>query len=453
MMRELHSLRSYFAETLPDDPDLDLELDCHRPPVPALVVSTSYITLPLASLESSQNLSQYSTSAIASPQIKSALPSLTSRKENIPFTISEYPEFLGSCASASLDDQPTIIMEKSTLRVEDMITNLRFQCSSMSPTLPVDDTSWNSTLPTSLASDNEPEPNHSNLVDKQPSKSLMDSGPVKAPKPSPPSNIGYSALRLRGKINQSIYKQRISSNLTSSQGPTRKPNKSILAPNIASPPTRVIVQKNLPSAMAKNIGNRSQRPYKVVRFVLPKSEVEEDLVGITPKSSSNRQPLSTNNVNKGRNSQLIIFPDNIRKTVPISPPTRLNSISVRKGNGGVVISGPSALKDSRTRTRSLSITTPFRKNVIPPESAEVKVSTKESGITTTARRSHSTGAQSLRRIIRGPMLALKENKRATIHSIAFKTTSDADEMCADVQGNSKKNRMPIQIKSLLTRFK
>jgi hypothetical protein len=56
------------------------------------------------------------------------------------------------------------------------------------------------------------------------------------------------------------------------------------------------------------------------------------------------------------------------------------------------------------------------------------------------------------------MFALKENKRATISvdSIAFKD-SYADgkrRISADtVQGNTKKNRMPIEFKNLLTRFK
>jgi hypothetical protein len=86
MMRELHSLRSYFAEPLQDDSDLDFDLDSsHKPSVPALVVSTSYVTLPLISLESSQNISQ--NSAIATRRGREALPPLAIQKKEILSTI------------------------------------------------------------------------------------------------------------------------------------------------------------------------------------------------------------------------------------------------------------------------------------------------------------------------------------------------------------------------------
>jgi hypothetical protein len=101
------------------------------------------------------------------------------------------------------------------------------------------------------------------------------------------------------------------------------------------------------------------------------------------------------------------------------------------------------------RTRSVSIH-PFRKITLIRESVELKAESS----TSHGRRSHSLGAHSLSRIIKGPMLALKENKRATISldSSAFKVSYSDEKrrMTVDtVQGNPKKNR----IKSLLTRFK
>jgi hypothetical protein len=463
MMRELHSLRSYFAETLQDDSDLDFDLDSsHKPPVPALVVSTSYMTFPLTSPESSQNISQDSTSAIASRRGRKALLPLTIQKHNIPPT-RPHPD-TGCHVPDKFDIHAAVITgaenpEKSTLRVEEMISNLRFQCSNMlpSPSPPVADTSWNSRSPLPLASDNEAEkPNHAK---KTSAISSLEPCRNTAPSSVPIPSIRHSESRLKGKLNQPkfIYKKRTTSDLPGSQlSLSRKSNKVSSAQNVIPTPTRVVVQKIPRSAMAKGINNRSQKPYKVVRFALPRSEVAKDL-GFSHKSSFMRQPLPTSNNRDDPDSKIILLPDDMPNTVPLCPPIHMNSIPVRKDNGPVRTPGSSPLRHLKMRTRSVSIT-PFSKISLRRASVELRAPTSESGSTTQGRRSHSLGAHSLSRIIRGPMLALKENKRATISidSTAFNTnyTDDKRRMSADtVPGNSKKNRMPIHFKSLLTRFK
>ena len=459
MMHELHSLRSYFAEPLQDDLD-----SSYKPSVPALVVSTSYVTFPLTSLESSQNISQISTSAIATRRGTKPLPPLTIQKKEILSTIPS-TNASRSHDPDKFDIHPAVLTrfenpKKSALRVEEMISNLRFQCSSMLPTPspPVDDTSWNSRSPLPLLQYNEAEmPNHPNTVTKHTSaKSSPEPGRNKTPSSVPATRRGLSESRLKGKLNQPkfFYKKRTSTDLSSSQRlPTRKP---VTAQTGVSTPPRITPQKSPRSAMAKS-NNRSLKPYKMVRFALPKSEVAKDLVGSAQKHSLLPQPLSTTHNSNDSDSKIIILPDDMTKTVPLCPSLRTNYIPVHKDNRGVPIStGSSPLKTLKMRTRSVSIH-PFRKIALTRESVELKAPTTESS-TTLGRRSHSLGAHSLSRIIKGPMLALKENKRATVSldSTVFKTsyTDEKRRMSTDtVQGNPKKNRMPIHIKSLLTRFK
>ena len=441
MMRELHSLRSYFAEPLQEDSDLDFDLDSsHKPSVPALVVSTSYVTFPLTSLESSQNIF---TSAIATRRGREALPPLSIPKKEILSTIPS-TDTSGSRDPDKFNIHRLDNPKKSALRVEEMISNLRLQCSSMLPTLspPVDDTSWNSRSP--MSSYNEAENlNHSNTVNKHTSaKSSPDPGRHKTLPSVPATSRRPSEPRLKGKLNQPkfFYKKRTSTDLSSSQRPppTRKP---VTAQTGAPTPTRIAPQKIPLSAMAKS-KNRSLKPYKVVRFALPKSEVTKDFVGFAHKPSLLPQPLSTTHNGNGLDSKNIILSDDKTKTVP-----RTNSIPIHKDDGSVPIStGSSPQRTPKMRTRSVSIH-PFRKIALTRESIELKAPTTECG-TTHGRRSRSLGAHSLSRIIKGPMFALK-NKRATISldSTAFKTNY------TDEKGNPKKHRMPIHIKSLLTRFK
>ena len=460
MMRELHSLRSYFAETIHEDSDLDVDLDSsHKPPVPALVVSTSYMTFPLTPLESFQNMSQDSTPAIATRRGRKPLPPLTIQKKDIPST--PHPGISTNSPGIHIPDicdiHPAVTAavenpQKSALPVEEMISNLRLQCSSMLPipSPPVDDTSWNSRSPMSLVLDNgTEEPNYSSAATRHsPAQLPVGPGRFKTPSSMPTPSIGHFESRLKGKLNQPkfVYKKRTSTDLSSSQlAFPRKLNK----PSVISTPTRVVAQKIPRSAMAKD-RNRTQKPYKLVRFALPKSEVARDLGGFTHRPSILPQPLTTH-IRSDPDSKIILLPDNMTKIAPLCPST----IPVRKDYGGIPTSTkPSPLRNLKMRTRSMSIV-PFRKNALTRESVEP---TTQPSNTTQGRRSHSLGAHPLSRIIKGPILALKENKRATISidSTALKAnyTDKKRRMSADtVEGNHKNNRMPIHIKSLLTRFK
>jgi hypothetical protein len=208
-----------------------------------------------------------------------------------------------------------------------MITNLRLQCSSMSPTLspPVDDTSWNSRSPMPLLPYMEvKKPNHSSTINKHtPTKSSPEPGRSKTPSSLPTTSKRPSESRLKGKLNQPkfFYKKRTSTDLSSSQlPPIRKP---VTAQTGASTPTRITPQKVPRSAMAKS-NNRSLKPYKMVRFALPKSEVAKDLVGFTHKPSLIPKPLSTKHNGNDPDSKIIIPPDDMTKTAHCAlPPVRI----------------------------------------------------------------------------------------------------------------------------------
>ena len=448
MMRELQNLRSYFAETLRDDSELDFGLESsRRPPVPALVVSTSYMTIPLTSFESSQSLSPDSTSVIASRRGREPPPPLIIQKENSHHVIptGSRPDTPGGPPAAMSGTENS---DKPTLRVEDMISNLRLQCSHMSFTsLPVEDISLNSRSPMTLIPSNELENlDHSNTPSKQsPPESSVEPGDDNKKPASTTMFSTRSDSRLKGRPVQSKvnYKKRTSMDLSSSRPPlTRKSTKLSIVPN-ASPPARVIVQDTPPSAMAKVVKNR--KPYQMVRFVLPKSEVEEDLL---------RQSLSTTETTDDLDSKVPLLPYEKPKAVPLSPPIRTSSLSVRKAGGDLEALPP---RHSKVRTRSVNLPS-FRKIGFARESVDLKTPRPESGGATHIRRAHTLTAHSFSRIIRRPVLSLRENKRATIaiDSTVFKANSNDDKKrmsAASVQVNSRKSRMPIHIKSLLTRFK
>lgn len=444
-MRELQSLRSYFAGTLQGDPNTDVD-SLDRPSVPALVVSTSHVTFPLT-LESCQTLSQQLPSTIASRRGKEAPPPLTIRPDNASNWI-EYPgipsAFLGSPSSQSYkhyDEAEDVDLEK-TLCVEEMINNLRLQCSAMSLQSPsIDDPSWNSrsAIPT--------------LADKKRSDGTLCSlGVVDIAKgPLNPKKVTTQMPRPTiGRRNSGLPPPRYERQ----PNPPRTMRTSRCVGNLPArinkptPAAQTLEQVALRSAM-KESGIHRKNVLKNVRFALPQSDVQEDLARPNPGSGSQGIPR-INEVKTARRN--MISKSSLHLTLPMISVPKINSSNTTASPSTVITGTPNTKAQvgprhsTKGRAQSITISSPFRKIALSRGSVELKTSSSESGTPAVGlRRAHTLGRHSLSRVIK-----FCPSKRTTISvdSAAFRRSGDDDKL-----GREVKKRRITDFGGLFNRFK
>ena len=453
IMRELQSLRSYFAGTLQEDPDSNVD-SLDRPSVPALVVSTSHVTFPLT-LESCQTLSQQLPSTIASRRGKGAPPPLTIRTDNASNWI-EYPgipsAFLGSPSSQPSKhyDEAEGVDRDKALCVEEMINNLRLQCSAMSLQSPsINDPSWNSrsAIPT--------------FTDKKRSGGTFGvdnyaKGPLNPKKEktqTPRSTAGrrnsglppprYERQPNPPRTTSTMRASRCVGNIPALLQNSRKP----------APATETIKQVALRSAMKEN-GIHRKNLLKSVRFALPQSEVQEDLTRPNPGSGSQEIPrihevkAARRNMNPKSSLHLTLPMFSVPKTKSTASPA---TVVTGDPNTKAQV-GPRHL--IKGRKQSITISSPFRKIALSRGSVELKASSSESGTPAVGlRRAHTLGRHSLSQVIKVPMFCPKDmSKRTTISvdSAAFRRNSD-DRVGREVF--SLKKRRITDFGGLFNRFK
>lgn len=447
MMRELQDLRSYFEGTLHEDPSRDNDAD-QKLCVPALVVSTSHFTFPLA-LESFQDLTQHSPSSIAYRRGRSPPRPLKIGMENPSFEVSD-PEIRKTFPNPLVPEERTLQLadsscEKSTLRVEEMIDNLRLQCSTMSLRSPPIDALWNSRSAITPPSNVE----HIEIADPGQANECVFS--KRNPKDKQPqttsqgvSSLGPLERRYRGSLNSSRT--------------TYKPRATTLSATLSRPldcqkralphPRSSIKQVALRPALVKD--RRPQRPLKCVRFVLPRSEVENDLDDCQNSLARRRETESITETRRStRSVDLKLSHPKIEATLknsPVASPPTISSPNTQTLNSKRLTSKP------KERVKSAVISSPVRKIALSRGSVEWKAGKN-------LWRSNTLGRHSLSKIIKGPVLAFRENKRATISiETAFETKVDENALRrqSDVlpsSANFKKNRMPMQFKNIFCRFK
>lgn len=439
MMRELQDLRSYFEGTLREDLSHNNDAD-QKPCVPALVVSTSHCTFPLA-LESFQDLAEHPSSSIAHRRGRSQAQPLKIGIENPSREVlnSEIPKiFLDSPIP---DEQ--LIDSSSALRVEEMIDNLRLQCSTMSLNNPAIDSFWNSRsaiASLSNAADYEFTGTGKAKVCISP-KTLATNSKDKGQQAASKSSQGVRAVRplerrYRGQLNSSrtIYKPRATTLNATSARPLYCPKR------VSSHPRPSIKQATLHPTLVKD--HPPQRPLKCVRFVLPKSEVESDF-------SDCRNSLA---------SHQVTGPIKPKTTSRVNPKPKLTKATVKPSLVAEISSQNTQVPNLRRPTSKQSteqvkptISPPVRKIALTRGSVEWKASN-------TLWRSNTLGRHSLSKIIKGPVLAFRENKRATISiETAFETKVDENAVRrqSDILSSPtiKKVRMPMQLKNIFSRFK
>ncbi|KAJ3510834.1 hypothetical protein NLJ89_g4451 [Agrocybe chaxingu] len=283
MVRELKGLRSFFEDSLQTENTLDISLTSQTlaaPSLPALVVSTSQFTFPLP-LDSSQSISQHTTPSLAHRRGRKAPTPLRLKMEHKPPELS-YPEvptaFLGSPTRHVAHYESAKDSNTPALRVEDMITNLRLQCSTMALNTPPVDSSWNSrsVIKSSAGkveglSGTEPKPDGDEWAFAESLYRASD----------PPVVSPTSTQHLRSPTSpRSCTQGRKHTTHTSLPTPQKR---KVIAPPKKPDDARIVRRSEvqappLRSAMVRQDVSHAKKPWKSVRFALPQSEVEKSAV-------------------------------------------------------------------------------------------------------------------------------------------------------------------------------
>ena len=253
IMRELKDLENFFEGTSQE------VVHPEQLTLPSLMISNSHCTFPL-SLDSCQSFTLKPPS-LADRRGRKPLPPLLLKNE-IPSPELSYTgiptAFLSSPSLYSPKFQDVDLANTPELRIEDMIKNLRLQCSSMTPNTPPADISWNSpSCPTS------PMPAH------EPIKTSMEPEVVEFAGPTIGST-SFSANNTSSEIN--------SRRLVTLTIPTRRASLSGVEPEVL--PKRTSSPHPLLRSSLVKQENFRPKSLKSVRFALSPSEFEKNVASL-----------------------------------------------------------------------------------------------------------------------------------------------------------------------------
>ena len=442
MMQELKDLKNFFEDTSQEVSRV----------IPSLMISNSHCTFPL-SLDSCQSFTLTPVANLANRRGRSPPPPLLLKNQT---PSSELPcpsipaAFLGSPSSYSPDfpDVDLSNTHTSGLRIEDMINNLRLQCSSMVLKTPPVDNSWNSR---SCSATYEP-------IKKAKEAELEE------------SSIESTAFSANNASSEFIDNRLVT--LTTTPGLQKETRVEVANPDKISTAVKnlqttkhartdtpdkipeVLSKYNSPplllrSSLVKHPTFRPRSP-KSVRFALSPLEFEKDFAS-----------LMYDDV--WRSSQVSVQ-DRYGK-VPVKKfSTHLNPASDEEGlerekkestylirqNTKSWHSTSTTFKVSSTiktkeRIKSIIIKPPVRHSMVP----NIFHGNMGKDNDRPHRLLESRGRHSLNRIIKGPIFSSKEHKRATV-SKAFSARGTVTPDSVAIQ---RKSRMPVPLRNILTRFK
>ncbi|KAF8817425.1 hypothetical protein BYT27DRAFT_7152960 [Phlegmacium glaucopus] len=454
MVRDLKDMKNFFEGT-----SQELTL-------PSLMISNSHCTLPL-SLDSYQSFTLKPAANLADRRGRKPLPPLLLKNETMPSELS-YPSiptaFLGSPSTYSPKFQDVNLANQSELCIEDMINNLRLQCSSMAlHTPPVDVSCDSRSYTTSLIPAYEPvkpameaEVIHfgSTLCPEQPNNTSCEilgrrlatlTAPTGPQKETSLSRARTANLREVGAATKTLQ----TAKCTRTDAPDKKPE--ILSKYTSSPPLL------LRSSLTKHSTFRP-RSLKSVRFALSPSEFEKDVASLMyddvwrlSQVSAPILPYDKAPVKKNPTPHLNPTSDKER----LEGRTRLVRQNTKSWH-----STPKASSGMKTkgRIKSIIIKPPLRYSMVPSifygntDKAEIQNNDR------IQRSLQSRGRHSLSRIIKGPIFSTKENKRATVSKTwstrwEFNDDGTAVRDSVTLESIQKKSRMPVPLRNILTRFK
>ena len=462
MMQELKDLKNFFEDTPKEASRI----------IPSLMISNSHCTFPL-SLDSCQSFTLEPVANLANRRGRNP-PSPLLLKNRTPSSELPYPSIpVASLASPSSPDLPDVnLSNTSGLRIEDMINNLRLQCSSMIIDTPPVDVSLNSR---SCSAAYEPvkksmgaevvEFAESELIKKPIEAELADFTESNIESTTFPANnassefIGNQLDTLtmppgpqkgtspsRVKVSKPDKISSATKNLqTATYARTDTPDKkSEVLSKYTSPPLL------LRSSLAKNSTFRPRSP-KSVRFALSPLEFEKDVASLMyddvwrSSQISVRDHYGKTPVKNVTTPHLNIASDEEGLEEESTHLIRQNTKSWHSTSTTFRVS--SAIK-TKERIKSIIVKPPVRHSMVP----NIFYGNTDKDNDRPQRLLESRGRHSLNRIIKGPIFSGKENKRATV-SKAFSARGTVTPDSVALESVQRKSRMPVPLRNILTRFK
>ncbi|KAF7356572.1 Methylenetetrahydrofolate reductase [Mycena venus] len=419
MISELQNLNSFFKEKEAKAPERPI-----APPPPSLIVSNSHFSLPV-SLESSGNLTPNIPLALAARRGKKMLPPLSVKPSPDEH---EYPSmptaFLGSPSTYSPKFEFASHPNRPSMDLQQMVTSLRSQCAPLDPAQEAEeeeeDDEW--AFADGLLDPYSPRPFDSEFVKK----------------PLLPDMVDYAAESLTD------------SPAFSSRGPVEA------IPHSPSPSTRATLNAPpstpLPPRPAQRTSVRSiLKSTKSVRFASlpherPESPESPVIVTPRPRRSLPSSPPSKRPLPPRPRSHTV------RPTIPAplyrSPaPKPMPTFARGPDQRGATIPGAASHHMASPARPSAS---PERPSAAPTRSPPKK--------------SHSSGRHSLSRVF-STGTGAKENKPSSPNPPTTPTSSRArwtlnenvlrraSIAVTETQTPTQKNRMPVPLRNILTRFK
>ena len=461
MMQELKDLKNFFEGTSQEVSRI----------IPSLMISNSHCTFPL-SLDSCQSFTLKPEANLATRRGRNPPPPLLLKNETPSFEL-PYPgiptSFLGSPSSYAPDFPGVDLSNTSGLRIEDMINNLRLQCSSMVINTPPVDISWNSrscsvayepvekSMDTEVVESAESEPVKISIeaeVGKF-AESSIESTTFPADNASS-EFIGNRPFTLtmppgtqkRRPLSKVIVANpdkigRATKNLqTAKYARTETPNKKpeVLS-RYTSPPLL------LRSSLAKHPNFRPRSP-KSVRFALSPLEFEKDVASLMYDDVWRSSQVSVQDhygkahVKKITTPHLNPASDEEGLEEKSAHLIRQNTKSWHPTSTTFKVS--SAIK-TKERIKSIIIKPSIRHSMVP----NIFYGNTDNR---PQRLLESRGRHSLNRIIKGPIFSGKEHKRATaLKAFSARGTVTPDGVA--LESIQRKSRMPVPLRNILTRFK
>ena len=465
MMQELKDLKNFFEGTSQEASRI----------IPSLMISNSHCTFPL-SLDSCQSFTLEPVANLATRRGKNPPPPLVLENPAPSFEL-PYPDiptaFLGSPSSYSRDFPGVDLSNTSGLRIEDMINNLRLQCSSMVINTPPVENSWNSRsfsaayepvknpMETEVVKFAESEPVKTSIEEAEvvefaessiestiipandASSEFIDNRPVTLtmpPRPQKRTSLSRVIVANPDKIGTAT-KNLQTAKFARTDTPDKKPE---VLSKYTSPPLI------LRSSLVKNPTFRPRSP-KSVRFALSPLEFEKDVTSLmyddvwrssqvfvqdhygkapvkkittTPRLN----PASDEEGLKEKSTHLIR--QNTKSWHPTSTTFKVSSGAIK----------------TKEQIKSIIIKPPIRHSMVP----NIFNGNTDKDNDRPQRSLESRGRHSLNRIIKGPIFSGKDHKRATVSKAISGRGSVTPDSVALVQ---RKSRMPVPLRNILTRFK
>ena len=460
MMRELKDLRNFF-----EGPSQEVSriVQPEQPILPSLMISNSHCTFPL-SLDSCQSFTLKPAPDLADCRGRKPSPPLFLKNETPSPELSSPALPTASLGSPSPKSQDVNLVDTSGLCIEEMINNLRLQCSSLALSTPPVDNSWSS--PSSSASP---------ILVCTPVKKPIEAEVVQLAE----STIGNTSFSVNNASSEIIGKR-----LATLTTPIRRRKRTSLSRIQAKNSHKV---GSLQTVKCTRTDTPDKKPEVVSRYtssspLLLRSSLAKHQTFRTGSLKSVRFALSPSDFEKDVASLMY---DDVWRSSQVSIQNHLydetpeKKISTPHFNGGsdkkssaqgtllirqktkswhstsTTFKVSSSFK-KKERIKSIIIKPPLRHSMIPNifYSNTDKAETQDDHRPQSLR---SRGRQSLSRIIKGPIFSGKEHKRATVSNFStrweFSEKGTAVQDSVASESTQKKGRMSVPLRNILTRFK